>query len=166
VGAARITRAKKKIAAARIPYAVPAAAALPSHLDAVLTVIHLLDATGHTAHSGASLVRDELTARAGAGGVRLRAGPARCLVCTAPDQFGSFPDAGPGRGRSGRQLLRPSALLRPLLRPVTANVSTSTTTLLSPWSTCVVAIAAQVTAASLPPCSFPSNVASTTWSRP
>jgi RNA polymerase sigma-70 factor (ECF subfamily) len=62
--AARITRAKKKIAAARIPYAVPAAAALPSRLDAVLTVIHLLYATGHTAHSGASLVRDELTAGA------------------------------------------------------------------------------------------------------
>jgi RNA polymerase sigma-70 factor (ECF subfamily) len=62
--AARITRAKKKIAAARIPYAVPAAAALPERLDAVLTVIHLLYATGHTAPSGSSLVRDDLTTRA------------------------------------------------------------------------------------------------------
>ncbi len=62
--AARLTRAKKKIAAARIPYAVPSADRLPARLDAVLTVIHLLYATGHTAHSGASLVRDELTERA------------------------------------------------------------------------------------------------------
>jgi RNA polymerase sigma-70 factor (ECF subfamily) len=62
--AARITRAKKKIAAARIPYAVPDAAALPERLDAVLTVIHLFYATGHTAPSGSSLVRDDLTIRA------------------------------------------------------------------------------------------------------
>ena len=62
--AARLTRAKKKIAAARIPYAVPAADELPPRVDAVLTVIHVLYATGHTAPSGESLVRDELTARA------------------------------------------------------------------------------------------------------
>jgi len=62
--AARLTRAKKKIAAARIPYAVPSAAELPERVDAVLTVIHLLYATGHTAHSGEDLVRDELTGRA------------------------------------------------------------------------------------------------------
>ena len=47
--AARITRAKKKIAAARIPYRVPGAAELPDRLDAVLTVVHLLFTTGHTA---------------------------------------------------------------------------------------------------------------------
>jgi RNA polymerase sigma-70 factor, ECF subfamily len=62
--AARLTRAKKKIAAARIPYAVPAAEELPGRVDAVLTVIHLLYATGHTAPSGAALVRDDLTDRA------------------------------------------------------------------------------------------------------
>ena len=39
--AARITRAKKKIAAARIPYRVPTAAELPARLDAVLAVVHL-----------------------------------------------------------------------------------------------------------------------------
>ncbi|MFW6091600.1 MAG: RNA polymerase sigma factor [Actinomycetota bacterium] len=61
---ARLTRAKKKIAAARIPYAVPAADELPGRVDAVLTVIHLLYATGHTAHSGAELVRDDLAGRA------------------------------------------------------------------------------------------------------
>ena len=62
--AARITRAKKKIAAARIRYAVPAAEELPARLDAVLTVIHLLYTTGHTAPAGETLVREELTARA------------------------------------------------------------------------------------------------------
>ncbi|MGN9844478.1 RNA polymerase sigma factor [Nonomuraea sp. H19] len=62
--AARLTRAKKKIAAARIPYRVPGAAELPARMDAVLTVIHLLYSTGHTAHSGPDLVRDELTDRA------------------------------------------------------------------------------------------------------
>ena len=36
--AARLTRAKKKIAAARIPYAVPAAEELPARLSAVLSV--------------------------------------------------------------------------------------------------------------------------------
>jgi RNA polymerase sigma-70 factor (ECF subfamily) len=62
--AARLTRAKKKISAASIPYAVPGADELPERLEAVLTVIHLLYATGHTAHSGEDLVRDDLTARA------------------------------------------------------------------------------------------------------
>ena len=62
--AARITRAKKKIAAARIPYVVPAAEELPERVDVVLTVLHLLYSTGHTAHSGRDLVRDELTGRA------------------------------------------------------------------------------------------------------
>jgi len=62
--AARLTRAKKKIAAARIPYVVPSPADLPERLDAVLTVIELLHAVGHTAYSGERLVRDELTDRA------------------------------------------------------------------------------------------------------
>jgi RNA polymerase sigma-70 factor (ECF subfamily) len=62
--AARVTRAKKKIAAARIPYRVPPAAELPDRLDAVLTVIHLLYTTGHTAPGGDDLVRDDLADRA------------------------------------------------------------------------------------------------------
>ena len=60
--AARITRAKKKIAAARIPFAIPED--LTPRVNVVLTVIHLLYATGHSAHTGENLVRDELTARA------------------------------------------------------------------------------------------------------
>lgn len=62
--AARITRAKKKIARARIPYAIPAAEELPARLDAALGVVYLLYTTGHTAPAGDDLVRDELTARA------------------------------------------------------------------------------------------------------
>jgi RNA polymerase sigma-70 factor, ECF subfamily len=62
--AARLTRAKKKIAAAGIPYAVPSAAELPARVDSVLIVIHLLYASGHAAPSGERLVRDELTGRA------------------------------------------------------------------------------------------------------
>jgi RNA polymerase sigma-70 factor (ECF subfamily) len=62
--AARLTRAKKKITAARIPYTVPSAADLPERVDTVLTVLHLLYTTGHTARSGEDLVLDELTGRA------------------------------------------------------------------------------------------------------
>ncbi|HYU83353.1 MAG TPA: RNA polymerase sigma factor [Kribbellaceae bacterium] len=62
--AARVTRAKKKISAARIPYRVPGASELPERLDAVLSVIHLLYTTGHTAPSGTDLVRADLVDRA------------------------------------------------------------------------------------------------------
>jgi RNA polymerase sigma-70 factor (ECF subfamily) len=62
--AARITRAKKKIAAARIPYRVPPVSELPARVDAVLSVVHLLFTTGHTAPAGADLVRRDLVERA------------------------------------------------------------------------------------------------------
>ena len=62
--AARVTRAKKKITAARIAYRVPPAAELPERLDGVLTVIHLLFTTGHTAPVGSDLVRGDLVDRA------------------------------------------------------------------------------------------------------
>ncbi len=62
--AARVTRAKKKISAARIAYRVPGEAELPDRLDAVLTVVHLLYTTGHTAPAGDGLVRADLVERA------------------------------------------------------------------------------------------------------
>jgi RNA polymerase sigma-70 factor (ECF subfamily) len=62
--AARITRAKKKITQARIPYRTPTAAELPERLDSVLTAVHLLFSTGHTAPTGEQLVRDDLAERA------------------------------------------------------------------------------------------------------
>lgn len=62
--AARITRAKKKISTARIPYRVPRAAELPDRLPAVLAVIHLLFTAGHTAPSGPALMRADLVDQA------------------------------------------------------------------------------------------------------
>jgi RNA polymerase sigma-70 factor (ECF subfamily) len=62
--AARITRAKKKIAAAGIPYRVPDRADLPERVGAVCDVVHLLFTTGHAAPRGAELVRRDLVERA------------------------------------------------------------------------------------------------------
>ena len=62
--AARLTRAKKKIAQAHIPYRVPAKEDLPERVDAVLAAIHLLFSTGYTAPVGDQLVRHDLVARA------------------------------------------------------------------------------------------------------
>jgi RNA polymerase sigma-70 factor (ECF subfamily) len=61
--AARITRAKKKIAAAGIPYRIPADHELPKRLDVVLTVVHLVYTAGHVA-AGSALTRSDLTGRA------------------------------------------------------------------------------------------------------
>lgn len=76
--AARVTRAKKKIAAARIPYRVPEDHELPDRLDAVLTVVLLVYTTGHTAPSGGHLVRVDLVERALA--------LARLLCALMPDE--------------------------------------------------------------------------------
>jgi len=62
--AARITRAKKKIAAAGIPYRVPGPAHLPERIDAVCHVVYLLYTAGHTAAAGTDLTRPDLTERA------------------------------------------------------------------------------------------------------
>jgi RNA polymerase sigma-70 factor (ECF subfamily) len=76
--AARITRAKKKIAAARIPYRVPSAADLPERLSPVLAVIYLIYSAGHTSPEGENLDNPELVARA------LELG--RALVSLMPDE--------------------------------------------------------------------------------
>lgn len=76
--AARVTRAKKKIAAARIAYRVPGPAELPARLDSVLTVLHLLYTTGHTAPAGQHLTRPDLASRA--------IGLARTLCELMPDE--------------------------------------------------------------------------------
>ncbi|MEU8298914.1 sigma-70 family RNA polymerase sigma factor [Micromonospora sp. NPDC048909] len=58
--AARITRAKKKIATARIPYRVPDPDQLEERVSVVLEVVHLIFTTGHTAPVGAHLVRQDM----------------------------------------------------------------------------------------------------------
>ena len=58
--AARLTRGKKKIRDAHIPYRIPTDHDLPERLDAVLSAIHLVFTTGHTAPTGSELVRRDL----------------------------------------------------------------------------------------------------------
>jgi RNA polymerase sigma-70 factor (ECF subfamily) len=62
--AKRLTRAKKKIAEARIPYRVPAAHRLEERLRAVLAVIYALFNEGYGASAGEELIRRELCAEA------------------------------------------------------------------------------------------------------
>jgi RNA polymerase sigma-70 factor (ECF subfamily) len=62
--AQRITRAKKKIAAAKVPYRVPEAADLPARLDGVLAVLFLVFNEGYLASGDGDPVRSTLTGEA------------------------------------------------------------------------------------------------------
>jgi RNA polymerase sigma-70 factor (ECF subfamily) len=63
--AQRITRAKKKISLAKIPYRVPEAEDLPPRLAAVLAVVYLVFNEGYLSSSAdAPPIREELTAEA------------------------------------------------------------------------------------------------------
>jgi RNA polymerase sigma-70 factor (ECF subfamily) len=62
--AQRITRAKRKIAAARVPYRVPEAVELPERLGGVLTVLFLVFNEGYLASGVGVPVRAELTGEA------------------------------------------------------------------------------------------------------
>ena len=61
---ARITRAKKTLAAARIPFAVPPAAERAERLGSVLKVIYLIFTEGSSASSGGDLIRFDLAGEA------------------------------------------------------------------------------------------------------
>ncbi|MET9270596.1 DUF6596 domain-containing protein [Kribbella sp. NPDC003557] len=60
---ARITRAKQKISRSGIPYRIPRATDLPERIGAVLDVVHLVYAAGHTAADGDRLTRTDLGRR-------------------------------------------------------------------------------------------------------
>jgi RNA polymerase sigma-70 factor (ECF subfamily) len=62
--AKRITRAKMKIAAAKVPYRVPEAADLPERLGGVLAVLFLVFNEGYLATGDGDPVRTELTGEA------------------------------------------------------------------------------------------------------
>ncbi len=76
--AQRIVRAKRKIAAARIPYRVPPDDLLPERLDGVLATVYLVFNEGYSATAGDDLVRRDLCAEA----IRL----ARLLADLMPEE--------------------------------------------------------------------------------
>ncbi|MBO0854750.1 MAG: RNA polymerase subunit sigma-24 [Nocardia sp.] len=75
---ARITRAKKTLAAEDIPFAVPTAEQRSERLGSVLTVIYLIFTEGSSASSGSDLIRFDLAGEA----LRL----ARVLTRLTPDE--------------------------------------------------------------------------------
>jgi RNA polymerase sigma-70 factor (ECF subfamily) len=76
--AQRIVRAKRKLRDNHAPYRVPRAAELPARLHAVLAAIYLIYTEGHTATTGDSLTRVDLSREA----IRL----ARVLTELMPDE--------------------------------------------------------------------------------
>lgn len=76
--AARITRAKKTLAAADVPFEVPDRSEYPRRLSAVLSVIYLIYNEGYSASFGQRWIRDELCSEA------LRLG--RVLAALVPDE--------------------------------------------------------------------------------
>ncbi|HKZ03861.1 MAG TPA: sigma-70 family RNA polymerase sigma factor, partial [Methylomirabilota bacterium] len=76
--AQRLVRAKGKIRAAGIPYALPADDALAERLQAVMAVVYLVFNEGYSASFGSSLVRNDLCEQA----IRL----GRMLVELLPEQ--------------------------------------------------------------------------------
>jgi RNA polymerase sigma-70 factor (ECF subfamily) len=80
--AQRIVRAKRKIALANIPYAVPADHDLPDRLTSVLDVLYLIFNEGYEASAGEALDRPDLAAEA----IRLT----KLLCVLMPDEAEAF----------------------------------------------------------------------------
>jgi predicted RNA polymerase sigma factor len=92
--AQRIVRAKRSLAAARVPCEVPRGAELVARLDSVLEVIYLIFNEGYAATAGEDWMRPALAEEA------QRLG--RVLASLLPDQGGAGPpgpDGDPGLAR-------------------------------------------------------------------
>ncbi|GAA1478248.1 RNA polymerase sigma factor [Nocardioides aestuarii] len=76
--AARLTRAKKKITAAGIPFAVPGADELPERIDTVAQTAYLAFTAGYAPGSGPDLIRADLAGEA----IRL----VRVVLAQKPDE--------------------------------------------------------------------------------
>ena len=76
--AARLTRAKKKIVGAGVPFGVPDASVLPDRLDSVARVAYLAFTAGYSPGTGADLLRAPLSGEA----IRL----ARSVLAMRPDE--------------------------------------------------------------------------------
>ena len=113
--AQRIVRAKGKIRDARIPYEVPARAALPERLDAVLRVIYLVFNEGYAASSGPQVTRHDVSGEA----IRL----ARLLVELLPALRESQGATSPSRGESDAKGLLALMLLHDSRRAARSSAS-------------------------------------------
>ena len=78
--AKRLTRARRKIAVAGIPYRTPSASEVPGRLRGVLVTVYLLFSEGYAASGGEALIRQHLTSEA----IRL----ARLLHLLVPEDAG------------------------------------------------------------------------------
>ncbi|WP_232240850.1 RNA polymerase sigma factor [Kutzneria sp. 744] len=89
--AKRLTRAKQKIAAAGIPYRVPAAEELPDRLDGVATTVYLIFNEGYADIGRAGVAAEALFAGPGAG--RADARRADCAGPAVPEKKKKSPAA-------------------------------------------------------------------------
>ena len=112
--AARLTRGKRKIVTAGIPFGVPDASALPERLDAVAQVAYLAFTAGYAPGSGPDLLRADLSGEA----VRL----VRVTLALRPDEpvlrgaarAAAPPALPPRRPRRRRRAARAAARPGPL----------------------------------------------------
>ena len=105
----RLVRAKRKIAAAGIPYAVPRDADLPARTAGVLAVLYLVFNEGYVAATGDHLVREDLCAEA----IRL----ARLVALLMPDDAEAAGLLALMLLLDGRRAARSTADGRPLAPP-------------------------------------------------
>lgn len=111
--AQRIVRARRRIRAAAIDFAVPAPAELPARLDTALEVLYLVFTEGHAAAGGDELLRAGVCAEATRLARRPRRGAAAGGAGPRPvgpgDDLGGLPPPGPRRHRGAAHPVPPGS---------------------------------------------------------